>query len=215
MRARRLLLSCYLLTLLVLLGAPLPSSAEPPERVVALLPLGKVRPEYLQRVAEELQARLAVQVRIEPARELPREAWYAPRRRWRADTLLDSLEANPPPGAWKVVAITEAEISTTKGRFADWGIAGLGLLGGKSCVVSTYIYKKHSRTRAALLRRVADLAVHEFGHTLGLDHCEQKGCVMSDAKGKALKSADESSGHYCAKCLQLLEPEIRVLVKGR
>jgi archaemetzincin len=57
--------------------------------------------------------------------------------------------------------------------------------------------------------------VHEFGHTLGLDHCEHKGCVMSDAKGKALKSADESSGRYCSKCLQTLAPEIRALVRER
>jgi len=78
--------------------------------------------------------------------------------------------------------------------------------------VSAHIYKKHSKTKAALLRRLGDLAVHEFGHTLGFPHCEQKGCVMSDAKGKALKSADQSSGRYCAKCLEILSPEERALV---
>ncbi|WP_409015003.1 hypothetical protein [Archangium sp.] len=78
--------------------------------------------------------------------------------------------------------------------------------------MSAHIYKKHSKTKAALLRRLGDLAVHEFGHTLGFPHCEQKGCVMSDAKGKALESADQSSGRYCAKCLETLSPEVRALV---
>ena len=36
---------------------------------------------------------------------------------------------------------------------------------------------------------------------------------MADAKGKAITSADESSGQYCAQCLELLSPEDRALIK--
>lgn len=210
--------SCALAVPLFLLAlaspaAAQPSSPPPPGRVVAILPLGKVRQDVLDRVARELQARLNVQVRFESPRELPKEAYYPPRKRWRAEKLLDAIDSNPPQGAWKVVGVTEAEISTTKGDIHDWGIAGLGSLQGLSCVVSTHIYRKHSKTKEALLRRVGDLAVHEFGHTLGFDHCETQGCVMADAKGKAIKSADQSSGQYCARCLQKLSAEDRALAK--
>ncbi|NMO23264.1 hypothetical protein HPC49_49015 [Pyxidicoccus fallax] len=212
--SRRALPSPWLL-LAVLLALP-PASAEPPppaEPVVAIVPLGKVSPEVLERVSGELQARMRVRVRVEPQRELPKEAFHAPRRRWRAEKLLDALDASPPKGAWKVVGVTEAEISTTKGDIPDWGIAGLGSTGGLSCVVSTHIYRKHSKTQEALLRRMGDLAVHEFGHTLGFPHCETEGCVMADAKGKAVTSADRSTGHYCARCLGLLSAEDRARVK--
>jgi archaemetzincin len=213
------LLACALLAASVLSlahgAAPVvpARSAEPAERVVAILPLGKVRKELLDRVAQELQARMRVKVRFEPPRELPKAAWYAPRKRWRAEKLLEAIDAAPPAGAWKVVAVTEAEISTTKDTYFDWGIAGLGNMGGLACVVSTHIYQKHSKTQDVLLRRVGDLASHEFGHTLGLDHCDTEGCVMSDAKGKAVSSADHSTGHYCARCLGSLPPEVRALVK--
>ncbi|WP_164017643.1 archaemetzincin [Pyxidicoccus trucidator] len=208
-------LAVSLLCLSVLLLAR-PARAEPPpapERVVAILPFGSVSQDILDRVAQALQERLHVQVRFEPQRELPKAAWYAPRRRWRAEKLLEAIDADPPKGAWKVVAITEAEISTTKDDIPDWGIAGLGSLSGQSCVLSTRIYRKHSKTQAVLLRRMEDLAVHEFGHTLGFDHCETEGCVMSDAKGKAVSSADSSTGHYCARCLGLLSPEDRARMK--
>lgn len=215
MRTRRLVGLGLLFIIMVLVGSVLaPAAAEtPPERVVAIVPLGKVRQEFLEKVQQELQSRMKVRIRIDPARELPQEAWYAPRSRWRADRLLDWLDENPPEGAWKVVAVTEAEISATKGNILDWGIAGLGSLGGPSCVVSAHIYKKHSKTEEALLRRLGDLAVHEFGHTLGFPHCEEKGCVMADAKGKAISSADASSGRYCAKCLGTLSAEDRAQVK--
>jgi archaemetzincin len=197
----------------VLLGASLAFAEDAPQRVVAIVPLGAVKQEYLDRITQELQARMDVQVRIEPQRELPAEAFYKPRKRWRAEKLLEALDANPPAGVWKVLGVTEAEISTTKGDIADWGIAGLGNLGGQSCVVSAFIYKKHSKSKKVLLRRLGDLAVHEFGHTLGFPHCEAKGCVMADAKGKAVKSADSSTGQYCAQCLDQLSPEDRALLK--
>lgn len=215
MSARRLVTLGLVVANLVLLGFALAPAAQQvsPERVVAIVPLGPVRQELVERVTQEIQARMNVRIRVEPSRELPKEAWYAPRRRWRAEKLLDWIDGNPPQGAWKVIAVTEAEISTTKGDIFDWGIAGLGNLGGLSCVVSAYIYKKHSKTEEALLRRLGDLTVHEFGHTLGFPHCEETGCVMADAKGKAISSADASSGHYCAKCLEKLSAEDRALMK--
>ena len=84
-----------------------------------------------------------------------------------SEKLLDALDARPPRDAWKVIALTEAEISTTKGSIPDWGIGGLGSIDGPSCVVSLYLLRKHSKTREALARRLADLAVHELGHTPG------------------------------------------------
>ncbi|MCP3139733.1 hypothetical protein [Pyxidicoccus xibeiensis] len=212
--SRVLLLPLWVLSLL-LVGLPASAASPAPgsERVVAILPFGKVKQEVLQRVAQEVQARLRVQVRFEPRRELPKEAYYAPRSRWRAEKLLEAIDKDPPEGAWKVVAVTDAEISTTKEDIHDWRVGGLGTLDGLACVVSTYIYRKSSPTEDVLMRRVADLAVHEFGHTLGFDHCETEGCVMADAQGKAIESADKSSGHYCAKCLGVLSAEDRAWVR--
>ncbi len=177
--------------------------AAPP--TVVVLPLGKVDPVLLDGVVEAVKARVEAQVRVDPARELPPSAWYAPRKRWRAERILREVEANPPQGAWKVLVVTAAELSTTKGDIFDWGIAGLGNLDGLACVASTYLYTKHSKTKAQAQRRFSDVAVHELGHTLGLPHCETTGCVMADAKGKAMKSADASRGHYCLRCRQAVE----------
>lgn len=181
---------------LVLVAAP---------RTVVIVPMGKVDAAFLESAAAAVKARVDADVRIDPVRELPKSAWYAPRKRWRAEKILDAIDADPPADAWKVMVVTSAEISTTKGDIKDWGIAGLGNIGSLACVASTFLYTKHSKSKPQALKRFTDVAVHELGHTLGLPHCETNGCVMADAKGKAMKSADESRGHYCLKCRQQVE----------
>lgn len=176
------------------------ATAPAPEHVVVILPFGKVNPATIEAVSAAVIEAADVKIRVDPQRPLPKDAWYAPRKRWRAEKFLDAIDADPPEGAWKVLALTQVEISTTKNEFPDWGIVGLGNVGGLSSVTSTHIFKKWSKTNAVFLRRVTDSAVHEFGHTLGLDHCESTGCVMRDAKGKAVTSADTSTGHFCEVC---------------
>ncbi len=175
------------------------------DRIVRLVPLGDVEPALLEAVSQAVAARVNAKVEIAPREELPADAFYKPRKRWRAEKLLEFLETKA-TGAWKVIGVTNQEISTTKGAYVDWGIAGLGTINGKSCVVSAYLYKKYSQTKAVMLRRFADCGVHELGHTLGMPHCESKGCVMADAKGNAIKSSDESSGAYCESCRKLAPP---------
>jgi archaemetzincin len=180
------------------LGAPPVDLSTPP--TVVVVPLGEVDDAALQAIRDNITAHARVTVRIDPPRPLPPEAWYAPRKRWRAEKILDAVDADLPEGAWKVVAVTAAEISTTKGDIKDWGIGGLGNIDGTSCVVSTYLVRKHSKDSAAYERRMAQLGIHELGHTLGLDHCPVPRCVMSDAKGKLIKSLDASTGEFCDRC---------------
>jgi archaemetzincin len=177
-----------------------PAAAGNRNFTVALVPLGTVEQSALDLAVAAITERLDVTIKQVDPLPLPDDAFYAPRKRYRAEKLLDYLDEKVATDAWKILSVTGVEISTTKGKIFDWGIAGIGALGGRPCVLSTYLYKKHSKTQEVFNRRLADVTVHEFGHTLGLNHCPTPGCVMSDAKGKAMASADASTGHYCARC---------------
>jgi len=178
--------------------------AAEPERVVALVPLGKVDPALLQVVARAIEEKVAAKVRLEPERPLAKEAWSAARQRWRAEKLIAALEADAPDGAWKIVGFTSAEISAARGTVPDARVEGLSDVGGRTCVVSSWMSERPGGTRQAVQRSVAGLVIHELGHALGLKHCETKGCVMRDAKAKALESPGESRGQFCEKCRQVL-----------
>ncbi|MFT3924492.1 MAG: hypothetical protein QM778_18280 [Myxococcales bacterium] len=172
-------------------------------RNVLLEILGDFPEEVIPQIEAGLRRELRVQVLPTVRRALPAEAYYPPRRRYRAEKLLHVIEREQ-PAQTSVLGMTEVDISTTKGRHQDWGVFGLGMIGGTSSVISTFRLRR-GNPRAELYRfRVVSTAVHEVGHMLGLNHCAEPRCVMNDAEG-SIKTVDNSTGELGPRCLALLD----------
>jgi archaemetzincin len=181
-----------------LLGFAVAHAAAADEVRIALQSLGKVPADVVEKVRVHLEEIYTVHVEVLPAKELPASAFYRPRQRYRADKLLDWLESNTAATFTKVIGITAADISTTKGEVFDWGIFGLGQLGQRPCVISTFRLGR-GVPRDKLLLRTQRVAAHEIGHTFGLEHCPMPGCMMSDAEGK-ISTVDNETGQLCEHC---------------
>jgi len=178
-----------------------------------LIVLGDYPRDTLDAVETALRTELEVDVeRIEDV-PLPREAYYPPRRRYRADRLLTFLNGHleGEPRTTRVLGLTAVDISTTKGRHRDWGVFGLGELGGRSCVISSYRLSERGRRSDELVTfRVATTAVHEVGHTLGLEHCTDPLGVMRDAEGsiRTVDTSDGRLGEYCRRRIEETAPRV-------
>ena len=187
-----------ILLALALLAAPA-SAPKPHGGIIAILPLGDRLPKADISLVEEALVRFyGLPVRILPRVPLPKSAYYAPRRRYRAEKLLAYLESVRPPDALQILGLTGADISTTKGKHVDWGVLGLASIDGTVGVISRYRAKRRSKGDQHTRERLAKIAVHEIGHTLGLDHCPTLGCLMEDAQGSVLTSDREYD--LCPRC---------------
>lgn len=174
---------------------------------VVLVELGRpFPPELLDDIEQALRDELQVEVVRHERIELPKAAYYAKRKRYRADALLDHLLTLVPdaPRTTRVLGLTTVDISTTKGEHYDWGIFGLGLVPGQAAVISSHRLKRGAKDRAHLSARVSLTAVHEVGHTFGLDHCPEARCPMQDAEG-SIENTDTSTGHLGPRCRAKLE----------
>ncbi len=201
----------------VLEHAPLPTPPEtveaPPDAPrlrahVKLVVLGELSQDLAAAVDQGLRDELDVEVERFDEVPLPRAAYYPPRRRYRADRLLDFLRRRleGEPATTRVLGLTSVDVSTTKPPHQDWGVFGLGELGGRSCVISTFRLRRRARDDDHVRFRVVTTAVHEVGHTLGLEHCTEPGCVMRDAEG-SIQTVDTGTGHLGPECRAELDRE--------
>ena len=186
-------------------AAPADEAAEAPDKpLVVTIVVGSFAEDLRAAVETGLRESLPIEVRRGPTWDLPQSAYYPPRRRYRADTLIDLLseaarEDREHPEV-RYLGLTSVDISTTKGRHKDWGIFGLAFSPGQGAVISSHRLKKKAKGREHVAFRVTNTAIHEVGHSLGLAHCAEPRCPMQDAEGSIANtdSSDQVLGPECA-----------------
>jgi predicted Zn-dependent protease len=121
----------------------------------------------------------------------------AERLRWRAiDVTVGEV------AAVKALVVTEVDLFIPMLSF----IYGQAQLGGPAAIVSLARLRQEFYDLPAdaglLGERARKESLHELGHTLGLVHCHDAGCVMSLATN--IRQVDLKSGDYCRLCRALL-----------
>jgi len=158
---------------------------------IRILPLGKMKESYIKETYDNIQ-QVSAHATLLPAIEMPAMAFYAPRKRYRADSLIRWMSRQAKTNEI-YIGITMQDISTTKGEHADYGVMGLGYCPGKACIVSSYRLKNKEN--------FYKLVIHELGHNMGLQHCPVPTCYMRDAKGGD-PTGEENA--FCKKCAAYL-----------
>jgi archaemetzincin len=167
--------------------------SEQPKQII-LQPLGDVPKKQVSFILSQL-LEIDSNVILRDKIDLPKSAFYEPRNRYRADSIIDYLKKIKPDNT-VTIAITNKDISHTNGKIKDYGIMGLGFCPGNACVISSYRLSKKK-----INEQFFKVVIHELGHTQGLPHCGVFTCFMRDAKGKNI--TDEVT-EFCPSCKEHL-----------
>lgn len=179
------------------------------DRKIAIQPIAYKNKQVLNALQHSLSKDLSLEVILLKNIVMPKSAFTNSKSpRYRADSLIRFLKRNKADSLDYIVGFTSKDISTTKKdkygqvkqpatRYQDWGIFGLGYRPGPSCIVSNFRLK--SKNKVLSLERYKKVCLHEVGHNLGLKHCPNKECVMTDAC-ESIKTVDNVQRSFCKKC---------------
>lgn len=185
--------------------AALPKKEPVPSRLlVHVVPLGDVSPEILATLKRGMEGHAELRIDIAPAVSLSQTRRAKRPGRYLAASMLETLAALPGTSEGKVLGVTAVDIVAEKDGNPEWGVLGLGSLDGKACVLSTFrmkrAWERGGATDELVAERLWKTAVHEVGHTLGLEHCATKGCLMEDGQGTVATTDAETA--LCPTCAE-------------
>lgn len=187
--------------------------SEKGKRIVGIQPYENFSTDEAKLISFVIDSFYRLETKILPNKALPKIAFTKIKTpRYRADSIIKIQNQNIPKNVYYILGLTNEDISVTKNdkngkvlkptwKYCDFGIMGLAYKPGKSAIVSKFrIKSKNYKTEMIRLRKVA---VHEFGHNLGLSHCPDKSCVMTSAAEK-LATIDNEKLVLCAKCKKII-----------
>jgi archaemetzincin len=163
--------------------------------LIAVAPVGSIPGELGAALETVLHASFGCEVVIVGAVTLPEQAFDAGRRQHRAAVILDALARARLPSWNRLLGVTDVDLYAVGLNFvfgeadAERGVAVFSLARLRAGV-------DDSAGRALFLRRAATEAVHELGHTYGLDHCRNPRCVMWFSN--TLAESDHKGTSFCA-----------------
>ena len=134
-----------------------------------------------------------------------RDVFDVKRSQYNSSLVLQQLIANPPRDAEKILGVLDADLFIPILTF----VFGEAQLGGIGAAVS--MHRLHNRfygmaeDRELTARRLLKESVHELGHTFGLIHCTQPGCVMNSST--YVENIDQKSSEFCSLCQKGVKKE--------
>lgn len=174
------------------------------EKMIIIMPLGKIEAEILQRLKEQLVEAFNCPVEIGEGRSLPQGAYNPARQQYSSSQILSEIRRSfSPAKGEKVLALSDVDLYVPQLNF----VFGEAELGGHLAVISLSRLRQNfyglPENRALFLDRTVKEAVHELGHTYGLRHCPHADCVMHFSN--SLSDTDRKGAFFCSRCQRLLE----------
>ncbi len=170
---------------------------------ILVVPFFEIGPAVSSALKEGLERIFSLGVTMGRRNAPPPGAYDSSREQFRALALLKSACEERFDTGQIVLGVTDRDMYESRLNFV-FGLASAAM----GCAVVSTARLRYSPygvdgDRSLFLRRLLTEAVHEIGHTLGLEHCPDPLCVMHFSN--TLADTDRKGYDFCARCRREVE----------
>ncbi|MFX1456399.1 MAG: archaemetzincin family Zn-dependent metalloprotease [Promethearchaeota archaeon] len=179
-------------------------------RIIYLLKVGDLKHTVLSTLKRQLERKLRsfnIKVRVlDMQMDLTESEFNKSRKKFSASKILKLIRKRfPTEKYFRILGVLDKDIYTRNFNF----VFGLASMQSGAAVISItrlsekfykntgLLYRRHE-TEKDLEERILKEAIHELGHTFGLQHCNNL-CVMRFSNN--LREVDEKLPKFCNSCL--------------
>ena len=166
---------------------------------VDIVPVGDLPAVVKREASSGLRSVYDCEVTIHDSQPVPDGAYDSGRDQYRAEEFIEL--ASRVGNGEKNIAITDTDLYYRRRNY----VFGLAYLSGKGSVISTHRLQTSSDGGFSekpagdiFADRVRKEVVHEVGHTLGLEHCDNSRCVMNFSP--TVREVDVKEENLCGSC---------------
>jgi archaemetzincin len=174
---------------------------------LGLVALGPIDPDILRSLRTTLAKFLLLPVRVLHPKPVPLQTYHLARHQYDAAQLLEFLIDDVETEAFRILGVTAGDLYIPIFTF----VFGEGQLNGKAAIISVFRPRGDAGgptpPRPVFLERLIKLSLHELGHTFGLKHCREEGCLMGFSAN--LEKLDRTKLSFCDYCQILLTDYFR------
>ncbi len=161
-------------------------------RSIKIVPLIDPPNFILNEIKENFERIFNLPVFIEKNINIPVDFKNLLRNQYPVRNLISYLEENIVDDCLKIIGIINKDIYEEGYNF----LFGSAEFNGKYAVIS--LFRLYDEDKNLFLNRSIKESIHEIGHTFGLNHCNNKSCVMNFSL--SIKDVDRKQIFFCKLC---------------
>lgn len=169
---------------------------------ISLIPVGKVNEDLLIYLANQLATQFSDEVKTGKAFPQASYAYNKRRNQYCSDLILRELETLDLGKTKKILGLVDLDLYTPGLNF----VFGQASMGGRACLIALPRLRQEfhglKENRSLFYERALKEAVHELGHSFGLNHCRNRKCVMHFSN--CLADTDYKKKEFCKACQKKL-----------